>query len=498
MRSHETKTAPNGVAPGVRPNEGVSDGDEEISGGRALALMAWRKLRRPLFLFGLCLGDAISPIMALTIAYELRFGSIPFAAPWGHVIAESGTQLVLLVTMAAHVFLMRQMGLYRLHKTWLPFDFILRLGLVEGVTLLVFVACARGFMPDLSTRMLVGYFFLVLWAVTIGLKLSARAVVLLMLCFNIGVKKVVIVGSTETARRLQRAFQQHPQLGYHLIGLLHRGGNESTFDGAAHARVQVGSATQVFERLLRIWPDVVIIAMSARKSDEMLNLIAQCTAHGIDVRLVPEFFEVYSSGMQVDRIGITPMVHLRSLRVPLLGAWVKRSLDLTLAVCALPLLGLAVFVLRPRAVRQDAPLFTKTQRVGMNGRPFDLYRFNRALWKRDDMEDRPWVIVLPQLVNVLKGHMSLVGPRAGDPERAAHYNSWEKRMLAVRPGLMGFTEANECVEREDASGQMAWDIGYLDQQSAAFDLNVVLTSIPRLFTRRACSQAGTGTEAKAG
>lgn len=476
------------AAAGVVHDEGPLDRTPQAlidqSGIRALPLFFWRKLRRPLFLLALVLGDLASPAVAFVIAYMLRFGHIPFAPTWHDVIAQSGTQLVLLLTMLSHVFLMRQMGLYRLHKLWLPLDFVMRLLLADGVTVLIFIAGTRGFQPLLLTRILAAYFFLVLLALTIGLKLLARAVVLFMLCFNVGVKKAVIVGNTETAQRLQRAFQHHPQLGYRVIGLLHRGPNELAFPDVPRAAVRQGTATQIFARLLLLWPDVVIIATSARKNDDLLNLVAQCTAHGIDVRLVPEFHEIYSSSIQIDRIGITPMVRLRSLRVPLAAACLKRALDILAALCVLPLFAFVASALRRKARRMSVPLLTTTRRVGMHGRPFDLFAFNAALWKDPESGTRPWAILLPQILNVLKGDMSVVGPRAGDVERTAHYNSWEKRMLAVRPGLMGFTEVNDHVAREDMAGQMAWDIGYLDQQSAAFDLNVILTSIPRIVMRQ--------------
>lgn len=457
-----------------------------LRGTESPQLVSWRRMRRPLFRFALYGTDLLAPAIVYSAAYNLRYGAVPYAPPLEEVMGRPATQFALLVVTVVHFFLLGKAGLYRLHRPWLPLDIVMRIAFVCVVSTLVLSVVDRGEGGAAESRILFVFFWLLLVMYMFAAKLGARIVVLLMLCFGIGVKKVVLVGRTQTAHQLLRTFQQHPQLGYRVIGLTYRGAESSPFEDVRTVRSQSGSAQQVLRGLLVLRPDLVIIADSARKNDEMLELIATCTAYRIEVRLVPEFSEVYSSNLLLDRIGATTMVHLRMLGIPLVSAMSKRAIDLAIALVMLPVLGLVMLFLSPRARRLGVPLLVKTQMVGLGGRSFDLYEFHAELTVRD----RPpaWTYS-PRVLNVLRGNMSVVGPRAGDPERAAHYNSWEKRMLAVRPGLLGFSAINAGRGRDALAGQMDWDVGYLDQQSMAYDLNhMFMSGLQLLFGRSADSR----------
>jgi hypothetical protein len=151
--------------------------------------------------------------------------------------------------------------------------------------------------------------------------------------------------------------------------------------------------------------------------------------------------------------------------------------------------------LRARARRRGVALLVTDERAGRGGRPFGLYGFHDALWLRGGRQDGSapgWANVLPQALNVLRGDMSLVGPRARNLDRAAHYNSWEKRILAVRPGIVGFGGPNESVQREDLADQLMWDTSYLDHASLAFDLNVLFEALPQFFSQHPVRAADAG------
>ncbi len=454
-----------------------------------LSWVSWRRLRRPLFLLGLYLADFLVPAVSFVAAYYLRYHAVPNAAPLSQILADSNTQFALLLVTVVHVFMIRQAGLYELHRTWLPLDFLLRVVSICTVSALLFPVVVGGHELALRSRILLVYLWLLLITLTLAGKLGARIVVLSMLCFGIGVKKVVVVGNNNTASRLWRTIHENPQLGYRVIGVAFRGQDTQGFADAVRKRPQTGPAFQTFGRLLDMCPDVVVIASSVHKNDEMLNLIAETTARGVEVRLVPEFHEVYTSNPVVDCVGLIPLVHLRSTKIPLPSAIFKRGTDIISALVLLPILGIVSLRLLPRARRAGVPLFDKSIRVGLNGGRFDLLRFNSALGPgetqaRTDSPKAAWSAMLPQAVNLIRGEVSLVGPAAGDPDRAAHYSLWEKRMLAVRPGVLGCHGVNEVAGGETAAEQLEWDTAYLDQRSAAFDLNVVIAALPQLFLRQ--------------
>ncbi|MCC6156212.1 MAG: sugar transferase, partial [Candidatus Hydrogenedentes bacterium] len=373
-------------------------------------------------------------------------------------------------------------GIYWLHRTWLPFDTFVRVSVICGFTTLVLPLAGMGRDPIMSSRMFLIYFWLVLTTLTYSAKIGAQVIVLTMLCFDIGVKRVVVVGNSETARKLLRVFRQNPQLGYRVNGVLYRGAESGVVDDLAQVKKKLssGTAPQMLRRLLDINPDVVIIATSSRRNDDILNLIGECNAKKIEVRLVPEFGEAYSRGLMVDRIGLIPIVHLRTQQVPILSAFIKRTLDLALAFALLPIVGLFILAILPRARRAGLSVLVRKPKVGMNGARFGVYLVNDALYS-EEVRMSAHRFLLSQVLNVMRGDMSIVGPRPGDPEHVAHYSSWERRVLAVRPGILNGHLLDPAAGTAGAGDQLEWDIAYLDQRSMAFDINVIISAILALF-----------------
>ncbi len=449
-----------------------------------------RQWRRPLFLLALAACDLASPVAAWYVAYRLRYEGIPFAPPAAEILALSSVQLSLVATALAHAFAMRQGGFYRLHATWLPLDFVFRLAFLEVFTALMYFVTASALHTNVTSRVFVAYLALVSFALSMGIKLGARIVVLLMLCFGIGVKKVALAGNVDVIRRLHQLFTGHPHWGYRVQAVLLHGSDEMRFDPGSVSTMRSGPASRLFRALADRSPDVVVVATAGQRGDEMAELVAECMARRIEVRLVPEFSELYTSKRQIDRIGNASMVCLHAQGISWTAAFFKRVVDVALAVLLLPLLGVATAACASRAKRRGAPVFTAVPRVGMQGRLFALYRFHPLLFVRSG-EDAAgpvampaWGVALPQILNVLRGEMSFVGPGASDPERTAHFSSWEKRKLAVRPGIVGFCEVNEARDSHDPAERMGWDIGYVERQSMAFDVNVLAAGIMRMLSRR--------------
>jgi lipopolysaccharide/colanic/teichoic acid biosynthesis glycosyltransferase len=445
------------------------------------------------------LADLLIPIAAFAIAYELRYGAVPYADSLGEIFLRAELQFTLLAATAAHVFMMRLAGIYDLHRTRLLLDTVLRLVTVCTLTTFVFVIVGHGRLPVFFSRYLLGYLWIFLTLLTLAGKLAAQIAILAMLCVGIGVKKVLIVGSTETSRRLLRTLRQHPELGYRPIGLLFRGGGSTRFEETLSPEATSGSLSEMLRRVLSIAPDLVMVATSTHQNEQLRNLIAECTAHNIEVRLVPEFHEIYSARLIVDHIGAVPMVHLRTLKAPLFSAVTKRMTDFGVALSMMPVLALATLPLISKARQRGVPVLVTGTRIGLGGNPFHMYAFNPALWPECRYQARggylrlpAYLVLLPQFLNVLRGEMSLVGPRAAEPGRATHFSSWERRMLAVRPGLMGYVAVNELVPKEQTAEQMSWDVSYVDQLSFAFDISCLITNVLDLLRRRGAAGAYAG------
>jgi lipopolysaccharide/colanic/teichoic acid biosynthesis glycosyltransferase len=218
-----------------------------------------------------------------------------------------------------------------------------------------------------------------------------------------------------------------------------------------------------------------MISTLFKKDEAVFELIAQCMEAGIDVRVVPEFSELYGSRLIVDRVGLIPLLHLQPLKTPYARAASKRFFDLTLSLLFLPLLLTVTACLWLfKGVSSREPVLVKDLRCGKGSKGFYLYYFNPKLLRSGSGSTGQLAMLLralPQLVNVLKGDMAIVGPRAAKAEFVAHLSSWEKRVLAIRPGLIGYGGINDpCIE-DFNSERLPWELSYIEHQSLALDLS---------------------------
>lgn len=267
----------------------------------------------------------------------------------------------------------------------------------------------------------------------------------------------------------------------------------------------------------------VIIAFSTAPTAVMLDLVRRCWANDISVMLVPRLFEVEGRRMHIERLGALPLVSVRASDPRSWQMGVKYALDriiagLVIALLAPVYLAISLAVL----VSLGRPIFFRQRRVGLDGRSFDMLKFRTMRGTPDSAgeADAAWAAralgtsgpaavaaeavhdrrtplgsklracsldELPQLWNVLRGDMSLIGPR---PERA-HYveRFWDSvyrypERHRVKSGLTGWAQVNGLRGETSLADRIEWDNFYIENWSPWLDLRIVLKTIPALFTRR--------------
>jgi len=221
---------------------------------------------------------------------------------------------------------------------------------------------------------------------------------------------------------------------------------------------------------------------------ESEKLISNCRQAGMKVHLVPQRYELYLSKAKLTEIEDVPLLSLEEQTLSTVGLKLKRVFDFLGAVCLLvlsaPFLTLSAVALRSH---KDEVL-RKELRCGKNGRPFSMYRLNV---NRDapDLSGCEWILVrfslteLPQLWNVLKGDMSLVGPRPESPERVKHYSMWQRQRLSVTPGVTGLAQVNGLRENHSSEEKAHFDLQYIFHWSLFLDLSLLLQTIFTLVAR---------------
>src|SRR5579871_1948035 len=319
---------------------------------------------------------------------------------------------------------------------------------------------------------------------------------------------VMLVGLGDRAQRLGQALERSAQHGIRLRGFL-------ADVPTALAEIKLGAGYPVFPihdlaLLLRQHViDEIIFAVDSPRLAELEEVFLLCDEEGVRTRVAVDFFPHINSDVYLERLAFTPLLTFSAAPHDEILLLAKRVIDCIIAAAALvvlaPFMLLVALVIR---LTSPGPIIFRQTRCGLNGRQFVFYKFRsmcenaaslrsavahmsvRSLATKipDDPRLTPIGRYLrkfsidewPQLWNVLRGDMSLVGPRPAIPSEVDQYQRWQRRRLRMRPGLTCLWAING----RDAVGFETWmklDMQYIDNWSLALDWKILLRTIPRVL-----------------
>jgi exopolysaccharide biosynthesis polyprenyl glycosylphosphotransferase len=312
--------------------------------------------------------------------------------------------------------------------------------------------------------------------------------------------RALILGAGTTGIRLMQKLQDHPEIGYRVVGFLD---DAPALAGEKVAGCPVlGPIAALRDAVERHDVHEVFVAAPGMGHTRMLSGVLQCEDLDVTFRVVTNLFEVLTAGAPVDLVDDLPLVRLGGRRPSPLYGPAKRALDV---VGALALLALAAPLLLWASVRirldSPGPVLFAQQRIGRGGRPFTLYKLRTmradvapyAVAPRGGEDPRVtrygrWlrrtsIDELPQLWNVLRGEMSLVGPRPEMPFIVETYDEWQRRRLAVPPGITGLWQI---LGRKDLPmhENLQYDFYYIRNRSLAMDVSLLVRTVGVVLSRR--------------
>jgi len=325
-----------------------------------------------------------------------------------------------------------------------------------------------------------------------------------------GVRRLLVVGASDIGKMVMQSEMSRPDLGYQLVGFVE---HRATVDGGDFGRFRsLGTVADIPSLLESGDVDESIMAVPASAHEEAISVLALCEEHGVGLKLVPDLFEMSLSRVQVDDIAGIPLLDVREQPLRRASHVAKRALDIggaliMLVGCAPVCALLALFI----KLESDGPVLLRQRRIGVDGVPFTCLKFrtmrpDAELWQpalaahnesdgplfkmRDDprctrlgRHMRRWSLdEFPQFWNVLRGDMSLVGPRPGLPEEVARYESGQRRRLEVKPGMTGIWQVSG---RSDLSfdEMVLMDIKYVDNWSLALDIKLLVRTVLAVLAR---------------
>jgi exopolysaccharide biosynthesis polyprenyl glycosylphosphotransferase len=324
---------------------------------------------------------------------------------------------------------------------------------------------------------------------------------------------VMVVGLGEPARRLGQQLEDARAYGVRLTGFFSdTPGPVPVRETELSAKYPVYSLGELPELLRRHVIDEVIFAVDSRRLAELEEVLLLCDEEGVRTRVSVDFFPHVNSQVYLDRLGSSPLLTFSATPHDEIRLLVKRVTDIVLAGAALlflfPVMLVVVLLIR---LTSPGPAIFRQVRCGLNGRRFVFYKFRsmceNAHQMRASLEhlseretalkipNDPRLTALgrwlrkfsvdewPQLWNVLKGDMSLVGPRPAVPEEVEQYKRWQRRRLRMRPGLTCLWAVNGR-DAVDFEKWMKLDMEYIDSWSLALDWKIIFRTIPQVLSGR--------------
>ena len=318
---------------------------------------------------------------------------------------------------------------------------------------------------------------------------------------GIGVSRVLIVGAGRVGKALGRWLNENRHLGYMVCGFLDA-------DSSADPRV-LGTVDGLEKIALTHFVDELFITLPADR-ELVKKTVVEARELGLGLKLLPDIYDGLGWKVPLHMIGGFPVMDLLWQPIPAIGLMIKRFLDLTLSTVAL-VLSSPLFALLGVLIKLDSPgpVFYASDRVGLKGRRFKCYKFRTMVEDADSLKQKlrdsnerngpcfklandpritrtgRWLRKtsldeLPQLLNVIRGQMSLVGPRPHPVDDFELYSIEHLRRLDVSPGLTGLWQVSA---RKDPSFEtnMALDLEYIENWSLGLDFRIILKTIPAVL-----------------
>ena len=456
-----------------------------------------------IFVLTLALTDAVMASLAFLLAYWMRRW-IPWpdeAQAMGSFPDYSGIVLAHVVSILA-VFVFSR--LYRLTRMPSRIDEFYSIFAFTTVATLMGVALSSLLFKnsplelDYSRAMILYGWGLTIAFVTIGRAMHARVRTGLRRQ-GWGRDRVLIVGTGDVGRMIFQKIQSNPGLGYEVIGFVATNGSNEIPLGAQ----VLGHAGDLAPIIDEHRVDEVIIALPEATHQEILILLSECERGKVTIKVYPDLFQIMASQVSIGELGGLPLLTVRDIGLRGWRRAAKRLMDIVGAACGLIFIS-PLMVLMALLVKLDSrgPVFYAQERMGLDARLFQMLKF-RSMRQDAEVRGPGWTVEddprvtrlgriirrvnvdeLPQLINVLLGEMSLVGPR---PERPVYVNQFRRSIPRYmdrhweKAGITGWAQVNGLRGDTSITERTRYDLWYTENWSLLLDIKILIRTFFNLF-----------------
>jgi exopolysaccharide biosynthesis polyprenyl glycosylphosphotransferase len=476
----------------------------------------------------LLVTDSLIAAVSFATAYYVREGGPVFQSTndgrfaWSAGFAPYGALILLVILI--RVLALRYYDLYRLRGEFSFFDDGIRVFKSTAIGSLLIVAAAFLYRGGFNFRAFsyARSVFVLDFIIALGSFYSVRLLVRSAQTFfrlrGINLIPTLVVGRGPEAAFCIKEMRERPSLGYRVIGAVDSGASGPVATGDYERVPVIGNLAGLPEAIRESGANEVIIADSHVDGDALFDVMMRCgRRRGIEFRIAPSLFNCLPSKTEVDQIGALPMIRL--FREPLsdFARGTKRISDILIAATTLAVFS-PFWLLIALLIKLDSkgPVFYAQERVGMDGRIFVVYKFRTMRMDADSEIHREYqrkfiagdaeanvgdaekpayklrndpritrvgrllrrlsLDEIPQLFNVLRGDMSIVGPRPPIPYEVEAYELRHRKRLDMKPGLTGLWQVSGR-NRLPFEEMVKLDLFYIENWSLLFDLKIILRTV---------------------
>ncbi len=317
-----------------------------------------------------------------------------------------------------------------------------------------------------------------------------------------GRDRVLIVGTDDVGRMIFQKIQSNPGLGYEAVGFVATNGQ----NGLPMGTRILGQAGDLAPIIDEHKVDEVIIALPEATHQEILMLISECERGKVTIKVFPDVFQIMASQVSIDDLGGLPLLTVRDIALRGWRRTAKRLTDIAGATCVLVLIS-PLMMLMAVLIKLDSrgPVFYAQERMGLDAHSFKMLKF-RSMRQDAEASGPGWTVEddprttrlgriirrinvdeLPQLINVLIGEMSLVGPR---PERPIYVNQFRRSIPRYmdrhweRAGMTGWAQVNGLRGDTSIAERTKYDLWYIENWSLLLDLKILIRTVFNLYGSR--------------
>ncbi|MCB2296760.1 undecaprenyl-phosphate glucose phosphotransferase [Clostridium tagluense] len=477
----------------------------------------------------LVLIDAISIILALVLSWIIRFKSGFININDGYLTFEQYLSPLIFI-IPLYIFIYSIFSLYTTQRVRKPFEELISITRSNVVGILIFILALYLFKVVDYSRYLIFIFGILCIIFTFIERFIMRLILRRLRKNGYNLKHILIIGLSEITYELMSKLVFNAHWGYNIIGILDdnvevgsinnnlkaelNNFDKSTYEEVA-ATLQyykdikiLGKIDSLQSFLNEFNVDEIFITLDLKEYFKIGSIIGVCEKMGIRVQIIPGYYKYIPSRPYLEDMDGLPMINLRY--VPLdnfLNNFIKRAFDIVFSILSiilfLPIMLVTSLIMK---LTSPGPIIFKQERVGRNRKPFTMYKFRSMKVQRTEDEVNKWttkedvrktkfgsfirkisIDELLQLFNVLKGDMSLIGPR---PERPFYVDKFKeeipKYMIKhhVRPGMTGWAQVNGWRGDTSIHKRIEYDIYYIENWSITIDMKILFLTIFKGFINK--------------